>query len=193
MRKRIKRPLGSLLALALLYSDEAGCPFDFVFFPSRFQIRPEQAPGEVIEFHLGRAGRFEGIGQQELVDKILDWTFKLFPELDCEGAVLQVSLNDVKTFAASPTRHLEHTPGVETPVDGLFLCGDWIRYDSPVAYMEKAFVTGMEASAQMLHQEGLPKPEVREAPAPRGFQLNAKWVSEKIPEPISNSARSRTR
>ncbi|NNV09595.1 isorenieratene synthase, partial [Geobacillus sp. MMMUD3] len=41
-------------------------------------------------------------------------------------------------------------PGVETPLPGLVLAGDWVRCDAPVALMERAATTGALAANALL-------------------------------------------
>ncbi|MGD7789905.1 FAD-dependent oxidoreductase [Propionibacteriaceae bacterium Y1700] len=46
-------------------------------------------------------------------------------------------------------------PGVDTPHPGLVLAGDWVRTDHPVALMERAATTGLEAANRLLAGWGL--------------------------------------
>jgi isorenieratene synthase len=56
-------------------------------------------------------------------------------------------------FGLGPAdRHL----GIETPWNGLYCCGDWVRHPSPALFMERATVTGIAAANAVLHARGLP-------------------------------------
>jgi isorenieratene synthase len=54
--------------------------------------------------------------------------------------------------AVGPTdRHL----GIETPWDGVFCAGDWVRDPSPAFFLERACVTGIKAANRVLTSQGL--------------------------------------
>lgn len=188
MKNPISNLHGSIKAMAMVRRAGSCCPFDFVFFLSRSQKAPEAFGGEVIEFHLPGEKSVNGeeidLNQEAVVNDVINWASKLFPSLnDGDNKVVHVALNYVRTFSESPAEHLSYTPEIQTGIDGLYLCGDWIRYDSPIAYMEKAFVTGLEAARKIRVKEGLPEPPVRPLQEATLGQDNADWITDKLSPP----------
>ncbi len=155
-------------AMALSSAEKAGCPFDFVFIPSQFQQRAQQAPGEVIEVHISDSGRYKDLTKEQLLTIVLEWTLRLFPELQDENddPILHTAFSEVRNYSMVPKGHLQYTPSVSgklresEEVQGLYFCGDWIRWDSSIVYMEKAFVTGMAAAGEICEKEQREKPTI---------------------------------
>ena len=59
-------------------------------------------------------------------------------------------------------------PGVETPLTGLVLAGDWVRCDAPVALMERAATTGALAANALLARWRVAGTDLW-SPPPRGL------------------------
>jgi len=165
-RKKIDGATHPPPALALSSAEKAGCPFDFLFIPSRFQVRAKQAPGEVIEVHISYSERYKDQTKEELVNEVLKWILRLFPELQDENddPILHTAFSEVRNYSSVPAFHLQHTPSISGEVPGLYLCGDWIRWDSSIVYMEKAFVTGMAAAGEICRKEGRSEPVILPLP-----------------------------
>jgi isorenieratene synthase len=101
-----------------------------------------------------------------------------FPELRGHRLHYTIRRNDpVHTlFGLGPAdRHL----GIETPWEGLFCCGDWVRHPSPTFFMERACVTGIEAANAVLRSRGLPDwPLLAYAP-PEPLAGGIEWLMQK--------------
>ena len=164
-------------ALALSAAEAAGCPFDFVFVPSRYQERPRKAGGEVVEFHISYWERFEH-EQAKIVDLVLEWALRLFPELDHPDGVAHTAISTVNNYSRVPPRHLGHAPQTSGAAESVYLCGDWIRWPTPVMYMEKALVTGMAVAGEICRREGLEPPEILSLPAPAPLQRAAQRLTD---------------
>lgn len=162
-RKKLNNPPP---AMALSSAEKAGCPFDFVFIPSSFQLRAGEAPGEVIEVHISYSERYKDLSKDEIVALVLEWVLRIFPDLqdEDEGPILHTAFSEVRNYSRVPKFHLTYTPSISTDVPGLYFCGDWIQWKSSVVYMEKAFVTGMAAAGEILRKEGQTAPEILELP-----------------------------
>ena len=178
-RKRIPEAVAPPYALALSAAAEADCPFDFVFIPSLFQPRPRNSGGEVIEFHISYADRYKTVPRNELEEKILPWAFRLFPDLECPDPIVHTALSEINNYSRVPPHHLETAPEVAGAADGLYLCGDWIRWDTSVVYMEKAWVTGMAAAVKICEREGLEPPEILPLEDPAPYQVAAQRLVRK--------------
>lgn len=78
--------------------------------------------------------------------------------------------------AGGSAKHL----GVETPWDGIWACGDWVRYPHPALYMERATVTGMATANGILSKKNqavwpIRQPDRSELLA-RGIERFLGWV-----------------
>ena len=178
-RKEFADPDKVPIGLPIAGSERTDCPFDFVFIPSRVQRRRDHPPGEVIEFHLSHSGRFDGFGEQELVDRTTKWAFLIFPDLKTNvNPVLHRVVNVVRNYSAVPPGHLEIAPEIRGEADRFYVCGDWVRYpDSSISYMEKAMVTGIEAARAIAQKEGRdPGSAPRPLPEGQPFQLEAERI-----------------
>ena len=178
-RNRIDDASAPPAALALSAAPEAGCPFDFVFIPSRFQTRPRAAGGEVIEFHVSYWERFEET-QEQLVPLVVEWALRIFPELEHPDGVLHTTVSTVNNYSRVPVGHLDHAPQITGLAESVYVCGDWVRWDTAVNYMEKAFVTGVGAAGAICRREGKPSPEILPMPAPAGVQQAAQRLTNGI-------------
>ena len=91
-----------------------------------------------------------------------------------------------------PTRDSLH---VRTPWRGLHACGDWVGYDSPSLWMERASTTGIAAANAVLDDVGLPGYPIQQPPAPellaRGLQAILRGGRRVFGPPLRAMARSR--
>jgi len=169
---------------------EVGCPFDFIFVTSRFQRGNAKAPGEVLEFHLPMADRFNQDKREAILEQVLDWAFRFYPELrvgSARDSVHYLTFNDIRNYTRNNIGSAgEGVPGVEPvtdtnkPESRIVLCGDWIRYPSPVQYMEKAFVTGVEAANAILRRTTRPTHAILPLPEPSAIQQTCDWITTEI-------------
>lgn len=183
-KKRIRPFPNMAWWIGVLGSREAGCPFDFIFVASRFESSNSRAPGEVLEFHLPMADRFATRARPDIVDDVLDWAFRFYPELRAPGdpkdSLVHLTFNDVRNFSLSGRRSFVDAPGIESTLANVSLCGDWIQYRSPVVYMEKSFVTGVEAANRALRALSKPEHALLPMPEPSHIQEINQWVTDRL-------------
>jgi hypothetical protein len=110
--------------------------------------------GSAIEAHIyGPPALLEKPDAALLAQAITDVT-RVWPEL--KGYVVRsvITRNDATHTLLHAGRPEEHL-GIETPWEGLFCCGDWVRDVIPAMFMERACVTGIKAANAVLHARGL--------------------------------------
>lgn len=98
-----------------------------------------------------------------------------FPEL--RGTRVHVHLQrnpPTHTLFSIGTTH-QHL-GVQTPWQGLFCCGDWVRDEAPPLFLERACVTGLKAAGAVLTARGLPAPAVAAYPRPEPVAALLEWL-----------------
>lgn len=78
---------------------------------------------------------------------------------------------------------------VETPWQGLWACGDWVRYAHPSLYMERATVTGIAAANGILNAQGLEQFPIEQPTPPEPL---ARWMENGLCA-IRRRARERNR
>lgn len=75
---------------------------------------------------------------------------------------------------------------VQTPWEGLWACGDWVRYPHAALYMERAVVTGMAAANGVLSALGQEPDPIRPVDPPevlaRGLESALRWVRRRAQE-----------
>jgi isorenieratene synthase len=96
----------------------------------------------------------------------VDEVQRAFPEL--RGQFLQGVIrrnSRVHTNFRVPTADSLH---LVTPWEGISACGDWIGYDTPSLWMERACTTGLAAANRLLESHGLePYPVLQPHPPER--------------------------
>lgn len=100
--------------------------------------------GSVIEVHAYAVEQTDG-----LRDELWRQLVRLYPELTGAGVVHQEWLvaDDCPLIG---TGAWEARPTVQTPDARIVLAGDWLRTDEPVALMERAALTGLQAANRLL-------------------------------------------
>lgn len=73
----------------------------------------------------------------------------------------------------SPEQHL----GIETPWEGIFCCGDWVRDTSPAYFLERACITGIFAANQVLESRQIQTWPTLAYPAPERF---VGWIEQRM-------------
>lgn len=63
--------------------------------------------------------------------------------------------------------------GIETPWKNFFCAGDWVRYETPAFFLERACVTGIEAANQVLRTREIGEFELKMYPPPEPL---AAWI-----------------
>ena len=98
----------------------------------------------------------------------------------------------VRNYSSAPAGHLDIAPNVDGEAKDFYFCGDWVRYSgSPISYMEKAMVTGIEAARDIAYREGgNPGPEPNSLPEAQPFQLEAQEIVRQLtPSPAEDRTR----
>ena len=110
--------------------------------------------GSVIEVHLyGPPALFQE-PDAALLARAVNEVQAVFPELRGHRlhSIFQRNTIAHTLFGLGPAhRHL----GVQTPWEGLYCCGDWVRHPEPSLFLERACVTGIAAANKILEARGL--------------------------------------
>jgi carotenoid phi-ring synthase / carotenoid chi-ring synthase len=129
-----------------------------------FRTWTEATGGSVIELHLYARDSILEQTDEVLLIRCVDEVQRAFPEL--RGSFVQGTIrrnSRVHTAFRVPTAESLH---VQTPWDGVYAAGDWIGYDTPSLWMERAVTTGIAAANEVLRvHEQEPYP-ILQPPAP---------------------------
>ncbi|WP_269634393.1 FAD-dependent oxidoreductase [Marichromatium purpuratum] len=120
----------------------------------------EQHQGSVIEIHAYAVEPENVIDEEEIKRIMLEELGELIPEIAGAGIVYDIYTMQQNFPRWAPGDHAGR-PGVDTPIDNLFLAGDFLRLEVPANLMEAATMTGRIAANRILAAEGL-----RENPIP---------------------------
>ncbi len=145
----------------------AGYPFytvagfaytDSVSLFSRFQepfiTWAKQEGGSVVELHAYAIAP-EDVGPDEHIRKtMLGELHAMFPESADARILHDVYMRQQNFTRWAPGDHAGR-PLSETPLDNLYLAGDWVRVDAPVFLMEAAVFTGRLAVNAISRKENL--------------------------------------
>jgi isorenieratene synthase len=107
----------------------------------------DRTGGSVVELHAYAVP--EHMTEEELRETMLAGLHDLYPETRDAGVIHEVFRIDRDCPAFPPRGHAAR-PGVDTPVEGLTLAGDFVRLDFPSALMEKAAASGFLAANRLL-------------------------------------------
>ena len=135
------------------------------------------AGGSVIEVHIYGSSQIMGQPDNNLMIESVVEVQRAFPELRgsfVHGVVRRNSFNH--TVLRIPNNH---SLWVETPWERLYACGDWIGYDTPSLWMERATVTGIAAANYVLKSLGKATCTVLSPPKP-GILVNTLALIVKI-------------
>ena len=145
-------------------------PLDNVSVLERFEAGARawsaEHGGSVVELHAYAADAdvAPGTDQAEAVaSELVRQLHEVFPETASLTEVHRELLvaDDCTLIDPSPWRA---RPGVQTPIPGLVLAGDWVRADYPVALMERAATTGILAANRLLSDWGVRGEDVWSVP-----------------------------
>ena len=114
--------------------------------------------GSVVELHGYALTEVEGIEQRLIAQLHRAW-----PETSTASITTSQLLIEDDCPLVDPAPYAER-PGVHTRWPGLVLAGDWVRCDLPVALMERAATTGVQAANALLAQWGAAGEEVWSVP-----------------------------
>jgi squalene-associated FAD-dependent desaturase len=139
------RPITQLPHVVLV-----GCQGQWLF--NRGQVAAGEHYFQVV---ISAARRLRGAGHEEVQQRIVAEVAKLFPEAAVASLVrARVVTEHAATFSAVPGID-RFRPGQETPIDNLFLAGDWTATGWP-ATMEGAVRSGYLAAEAILQRIGKP-------------------------------------
>ena len=135
-------------------------------FQPEFRAFHEQTGGSLSESHIYAPASMHRKSNEELVARVKRDMERAFPEV--AGSLVHAAvIKNEATHINFPVGCAGSFPTVQTPVEGLFLAGDWIDGGSPVLYMERAAHTGICAANGVLKRRGLPcEPELKPEPPP---------------------------
>ncbi len=116
----------------------------------------EATGGEVIELRVAREReRVRGLSRASFRVEAENDLARIFPEL--AGKLVHLDLQECPpSFAARDIGHIVDAPRTETPVDNLYLAGEFVRVDQPVHDLERSVVSGRQAANEILRREGYP-------------------------------------
>lgn len=140
--------------------------FDNFFWLDRlqpaFRAWREAAGGSAIELHLYGTDSQADQPDHVIVARAIAETLRAYPNL--AGSVVHSAIrrnSKTHTEFRVPTAETLH---VHTPFDHVFACGDWIGWDSPSLWMERACTTAIAAANAVLASYGCPPYALREPP-----------------------------
>ncbi|GAB4510280.1 MAG: NAD(P)/FAD-dependent oxidoreductase [Anaerolineae bacterium] len=134
------------------------------FLPDNFfwlhRMYPEFAAwrengGSALEVHIYGSEALMDQADHYLLTEAVSEVQRAFPELRghfVHGVVRRNSRNH--TVFRVPTGSSLH---VQTPWPHVYACGDWVGWDTPALWMERAVITGMAAANQVLEKVGVPR------------------------------------
>ena len=112
----------------------------------------DETGGSVLEMHIYATRKTLSQPTSVLLIQCLDEAQRAFPSLRGHYVHGTVRLNTLdQTLLRVPTKDSLH---LQTPWPGLYACGDWIGYDTPSLWLERATVTGIAAANQVIAAHG---------------------------------------
>ncbi|UJR79361.1 FAD-dependent oxidoreductase [Sandaracinus amylolyticus] len=127
--------------------------------------------GSIVELHAYAVD--EWMDEAEIRRGLMDGLYEIYPEARDVKVLDERYLvrRDCPSFA--PGSHATR-PGVETPVPGLWLAGDFVKLPFPSALMERAVASGFRAASGIAASLGVAEEPIRTVP-PRG--VLAPWMT----------------
>jgi carotenoid phi-ring synthase / carotenoid chi-ring synthase len=98
-----------------------------------------------VELHAYAIPPEQQASPDALAQRLIADMHRLIPELS-DAQVLHQEMQLQDNFTRFGVGDHRRRPGTKTKVDGLFLAGDWVKIDAPVALMEGAVVSGVVAA-----------------------------------------------
>ncbi|MEB3174832.1 MAG: FAD-dependent oxidoreductase [Cyanobacteriota bacterium] len=119
----------------------------------------ERTGGSVVELHAYCYKEKDFPTQTALLETFAEELYEIVPELQ-SAALLHRELVNQKNFSGFPPGSYDRRPATETPIDNLFLAGDWVKMPFPCGLMERAISSGLLAANGVCHAEGLQRREL---------------------------------
>jgi isorenieratene synthase len=174
-------------------------PLDNVSVLERFEAGAAdwaaRTGGSVVEVHAYALDATSAADQDAIPDRLLAELARVYPEtLDAGIVAREWLLRDDCSYAGTDVDWAER-PGVRTPDPRVLLAGDGIRCELPVALMERAATTGMQAANHLLAGWDTAGEDVWSVPtrgllAPRRPTRSRKGQSGEFPRRRSSNRRS---
>ncbi|MBZ0279915.1 MAG: FAD-dependent oxidoreductase [Anaerolineae bacterium] len=139
-----------------------------------FRVWHDETGGSVIELHLYAPDSVLEQPDNVLLIRCVDEVQKAFPAVRgsfVKGVIRRNSR--VHTAFRVPTHDSLH---LQTPWENILACGDWIGYDSPSFWMERAVTTGIAAANTVLTAHGLETYPILQPPEPEGLARGMAFV-----------------
>jgi isorenieratene synthase len=129
-----------------------------------FRAFHTETGGSAIELHLYANDDVLEQPENVLLIRCVDEIQRAFPELRGKYIYGVVRRNSrVHTAFRPPTADSLH---LRTPWSNFFACGDWVGYDSPALWMERAITTGIASANAVLESHQLEPYPVLQPPPP---------------------------
>lgn len=131
---------------------------------SDFRAWHEATGGSALELHFYPPAATVHLPDSYFLVQATSEAVRAFPELKhsfLHGVVRRNS--QTQTAFRVPTADSLH---VRTPLEGLWTCGDWVGYDTPSFWLERAATTAIAAANGVLAARGLAPYDVLQPPAP---------------------------
>jgi isorenieratene synthase len=119
----------------------------------------ERTGGSVVELHAYCYKEKDFPTQSALLETFAEELYEIVPELQ-SATLLHRELVNQKNFSGFPPGSYDRRPATETPIDNLFLAGDWVKMPFPCGLMERAISSGLLAANGVCHAEGLQRREL---------------------------------
>ena len=130
----------------------------------------EARGGAVLELHSYALPA--GVTEESEVRRMLQEDLEhYFPELR-EAEVFAESLQVRHDFPSYAPGQQEHRPAPKSPIEGLWMAGDWVRLPYPMTHMEAAFTSGLVCANAILESVGLQAEPIYTV-APRGLLVRS--------------------
>ncbi len=145
-------------------------PIDNISVLERFEDEAAEwasrTGGSVVELHAYAATESEDVTREQLMARM----HEIYPETVSANVVSSKSewRDDCPMFGLG---HFARRPTIRTPEPGLVLAGDGIRIDLPVALMERAATTGLQAANTLLTGWGIEGHEIHTVPVRGRFRM----------------------
>ncbi|MDX2163351.1 MAG: FAD-dependent oxidoreductase [bacterium] len=132
-----------------------------------FQTWHQATGGSAVELHLYAGDKLNDQPDAALIRQAEDEITLAFPQV--RGTLLHSTIrrnSKTHTEFRVPTADSLH---VETPYPNIFACGDWIGFDTPSLWMERACTTGIAAANAVLAACGKPGYAIRQPSPPEAL------------------------
>lgn len=120
--------------------------------------------GSVVELHAYAVP--ESLDEEAIRRDLLAGLHALYPETR-DAKIVEDRFLLRRDCPAFPPGSWKARPAVETPADGVFLAGDFVKLPQPSALMERAVASGFLAATRVLERWNVRGEEIRSVP-PRG-------------------------